>query len=148
MKASTNLIIVLISLFFVVNAFAETNIKSEVNKSKLTTDQDLTYKITVTSNESYIPLPEEPKFKGFNVLSSDQSSTMSFTKDGIKSTLVRTIILTPLETGKLKIEPSKVTVNNKVHSSQGFEIEVSPGKEKPSLQEEGQPESENPKVTL
>jgi len=148
MKASTNLIIILISLFFVVNAFAETNIKSTVDKSKLTTDQYLTYKVTVTSDESYIPLPQVPEFKGFNILSSDQASSMSFTKDGTESTLACTIILAPLETGKLKIEPSKVTVNSKVHSSQGFEIEVSPGKEKPSPQEKVQPESENPKVTL
>jgi len=148
MKAKINLIIILISLFSAVSALAETDIKSEVDKLKLATGQDLTYKVTVTSSEKNLPNPQIPEFKGFNILSSAQSSTMSFVKGGVKSILVYAIILAPMETGKLKIEPSQIKVKGKVYSSQGFEIEVSPGKEKSSPQEEGQPETENPKVTL
>jgi len=148
MKAKINLIIILISLFSAVNASAETNIKSEVNKSKLTTDQKLTYKLTITSSEVSPPLPQLPEFKGFDVLSSEETSSLTFTKDGAKSTLVCTIILSPLKADKLKIEPAQIKVEKKVHYSQGFEIEVSPGEEKPFPQEEAQPESENPKVTL
>jgi len=148
MKASTNLSIIFISLFFVANAFAETNIKAEVDKHKLSTGEELAYKIVITSEEKSLPAPQLPEFKSFNVLSSAQSSTMSFVKGGVKTILVYAIILTPLETGKLKIGPSQIKVKGKVYSSQGFEIEVSPGKENPPPQEEGQPESENPKVTI
>lgn len=148
MKASTNLIIILISAFFAVNAFAETDIKSEVNKLKLAVGQKLAYKLTITSSEVSPPLPRLPEFKDFNVLSSEETSSLTFTKDGAKSTLVCTVILSPLKAGKFKIEPAQIKVERKVHFSRGFEIEVSPGKEKPLPQEEGQPESGNPKVTL
>jgi len=108
MKARTNLAIILIILFSAANALAETNIKSEVDKLKLTADQDLTYKIIITSSENNLPAPQMPEFKGFNVISSAQSSTVSFVKNSIKSILVYAIILIPLETGKLKIEPSQI----------------------------------------
>jgi hypothetical protein len=156
MKRKISLIVLLFSLFFTVNAFAEVIIKAEVDKPKLTTDEDLTYKITITSSEKNLPAPQMPKFKGFNIISTAQSSTMSFVKNSIKTVLVYAIILTPTATGKFKIEPSQIKVKGKVYSSSAFEIEVSPGKaapevqpeEKSSPQEENQPETENPKVTL
>ncbi len=156
MKAKVNLIIVLLSLFFAADAFAGTDIKSEVDKLKLAAGQELVYKVTVTSGEANTPPLQLPEFKDFEVLSSQESSTITFTKDGIKSVLVSAIILSPREAGKFKIGPAQIKVKNKTYSSQSFEIEVSPGKpapsgrpkEKPSPEEKVYPDPGSPQVTL
>ncbi len=149
--------IVIIFLFsFVAVTLAETAIKAEVDKAKITTDETLTYKIIVTSSDKKIPSPELPKFAGFNTISQAQSSTLSFMKSNIQTILVYAFILSPLEVGKFRIEPSTLKVKGKTYSTEAFEIEVVQGKFKPkpeqkqesSLPEEPQPESGQPQITL
>lgn len=143
---------------FIASALAETKIKAEVDKAKLSTDEGLTYKLTITSSTSNIPLPVLPKFADFFIISQAQSSSISFIQGGAKSILVYTYILAPQNAGKLKIEPSKITIEGKAYSSEEFEIEVTPGKAKPKPKtppvkppaepSEIPPESEEEQVTL
>jgi hypothetical protein len=120
-------------IFSTVTAFAETTIKVEVNKTKLSTDEALTYKIVISSDEKNIPAPELPKFTGFRGISNARSSTTSFANKGIKRILVYAYVLVPYSIGKLKIEPSKLKIGNKVYESSAFEIEVLQGKNKPVM---------------
>lgn len=143
-------------VFFSAGAFAQTAIKAEVDQTKITTDDNLTYKIVVTSSEKKLPLPQMPKFEGFQVISSAQSSTLSFFKSEIKTILVYAYILAPINTGKFKIEVSTIKIKDKTYSTDTFEIEVTPGKAKPKvlpekklpLPKKPQPESEEPQFTL
>ncbi|MDD2689351.1 MAG: BatD family protein [Candidatus Omnitrophica bacterium] len=137
-------------------AFAQTVIKSEVDKTTLSIDETLLYKVIITSSENKLPLPQLPKFEGFKVISQAQSSTASFAGNEIKTILVYAFVLAPLEKGKLKIPPSTITVKEKAYSTDALEIEITQGKqnlkpqpkEKPSLPEKSIPESEEPQTIL
>ena len=151
-------IIVSLAIFvfaFIAASFAETEIKAEADKTSITTDDGLTYKIIITSSDKAVPAPQLPKFRGFSVLSQAQSSTMSFVKSNVKTILVYAFVLAPTDVGKFEIEPSTIKIGNKTYSTQALEIEVKPGKtkpkthpEEPSLPEKSLPESQEAQVTL
>jgi len=155
MKKTPFFLIIFIFLFLG-TSFAETSVKAEVDKAKITTDEKLTYKLVITSSETKVSQPALPKFNGFTVLSQAQSSTMSFLKGGAKTILVYAFVLAPNEVGKFKLEPAVIKVKEEVYSTAAFEIEVTQGKlkpklspeKKPSLSPESPPESAEPQVTL
>jgi len=134
MKKLLNLAVFLIISFvlFAPSALrAETQIKADVDKKSLTTDEMLTYKIVITSSERNVPAPSVPEFKGFNLLSNAQSSTISFAKGSIKTILVYAFVLAPVEAGKLKIKPASVQVKDKTYTSEEIEVEVAKGTAQP-----------------
>lgn len=139
---------------FLGSVWAETSIKAEVDKTSITTDETITYKLVITSSDKKLPTPQLPKFEDFSVLSQAQSQTMSLVKSNVKTILVYTFILMPVNIGKFKIESSSIKIKNEIYSTDAFEIEVRQGKtrptipkeEKPSLPEKTQPEE--PKTTL
>jgi len=154
--------IIILSLIFtnvfIAGAFAQTTIKAEVDKTSITTDSVLTYKLIITSLEKSVPTPQLPKFTGFKAISSAQSSSVAFTKGNIKTIVVYTFVLVPTNTGKFKIEPCSIEIKNETFSTESFEIEVKLGKatqkakpqQKTPPPEEAEPqETENlPQVTL
>ena len=155
MKRTIALVLIFIFLF-ITPAIAETSIKAEVDKKSITTDEMLTYKLTIISSEKKLPTPEVPKFEGFNVISQAQSSTISFVKSDIKTILVYAFILAPTDVGKCNIGPSTIKIKDKTYSTEPLEIEVTQGKakpgekpaQKPSLPPVPQPETEQPQITL
>ena len=135
--------------FFAVSAFAETLIEAEVDKTQMTTDEMITYKVTISSAQKNIPAPQIPEFEGFDVLSQIQSSSFSLGRNESKADLVFTYILVPQEAGNINIPPSQIKVKGKTYSSEAFEIEVKQGKIKPALPDDTGPGSEQPlKITL
>ena len=146
-------VFVLTILVFLLSAvtavFADTTIKAEVDKTSITTDELLTYKLTVVSTEKNILSPKISGFNGFAIVSQAQSSTVSFQKGGMKTILVFVFILWPKEAGKIKIEPVQVTVKGNAYASEAFQIEVKEGSVR--LPKEPGPEipgSDQPKYTL
>lgn len=113
----------------VLNCFAQTSIKAEVDKTTLTQDETFTYKLIITSSENKLPQPGIATFKGFNVISQAQSSTISFVEGTAKTFLVYAFILAPTKAGKFKIGPSSIKIKDKVYSTDSFEIEVKAAKE-------------------
>ena len=134
-------------LFIAASACAEISIKAEVNNTSITTNDNLTYKLVITSTEKNIPSPQLPKFEGFNVLSQAQSSTFSLAANNIKTMLTFTYILAPKEKGKFKIEPAVIKLNDKVLSSATFEVEVKQGSH-PILAPQQEQKIEEPQITL
>lgn len=147
MKFKTNLTYVLFSLFLAATAFAETSIKAQVDKTGITTDETLTYKLVIISSEKKIPVPLMPKFNGFTVLLQAQSVTASFVKRKEETQLVYVFILLPREAGKLKIEPGSIKISGNTYTSEEFEIEVTQGKALPKIPP-SLPESDEPRITL
>ena len=152
---------VIVTIFFVflfiTTALAQDfSIKAEVDKTSLAIGETLNYKITINYMGKEQAEPKIPKFEGFNVISSIQSSNMSFVKNNIQRNIVYIFILATLDIGKIKIEPSVIKIGNKTYSTDTFEIEVIPGKarpktpleQRPSRPEKIQPESEEPQITL
>ncbi len=135
------------------NGFAETTIKAEVDKTILTQDENITYKLIITSSEKQVPQPQVAGFENFEVISQAQSSTISFVKGAASTILVYAFILAPKDAGKLKIGPSSIRIKDKTYSTDSFEVEVKAilPEEKPeqSIPEENQTESEEmPRYTL
>ena len=120
--------IVLYSILFIfsfrVIALAQTTIEAKVDKTTLTTDETFTYKLTVTSSERNMPLPQLPKFEGFEVLSQVRLSSMLLVKEEPQIKLSFVFILTPTDIGNLKIEPSSIKIKDQTYSSESFQIEV------------------------
>ena len=157
MKKRLIALTILFILFLTATALAQTSIKAQVDKTSITTDETLTYKLIITSSDKKIPTPQIPKFEGFNVISQAQSTTVSHVKTKIKTIIVYEFILFPIDTGKFKIEPSIIKIKSKTYSTSAFEIEVTEGKTKPKPKPEQKPslpkgipseEPEQPKITL
>lgn len=105
-------------------AFAESEVKAEVDKTSITADEVITYKLIINSPEKSVSAPEFPEFTGFNVISSAQSSTVSVSGGRMKTILVYAFILAPVSEGDIKIGPSTVKINNETFSTGSFEIKV------------------------
>lgn len=157
MKIRTAILVFIIMSIFVSSAFAEVSIKAEVDKKVISTDEVLTYKLTITSSENNIPVPNMPKLEGFAVISNAQSSTVSFGKGGAKSIVVYAFILKPLALGKFKIGPTTIKIKDKIYVTDSFEIEVKQGnaklsppanKEKSSSPDKELPESKTPQYSI
>ncbi len=149
MKIALVLVFSVFLLSPVTKVFAETTLKAELDKVSITTDEMLTYKLTLASTEKKIPAFKVPGFQNLAIVSQAQSSTVSFQKGGMQSILVYVFILLPKAAGKFKIEPAQVIVNGKVYASQGFQIEVKQGVVRVP-QEPGSeiPDSDQPKYSL
>ncbi len=143
MKKITILSVIFTSLFIAM-AFAQTSIKGEIDKTIVTTDDAITYKLILTSLEKNIPTPQLPKFTGFKVVSRAQSSSVAFTKGNIETIIVYAFVLAPTDIGKFKIEPSSMKIKNETFSTAAFEIEVKQGKPKPKPKPKAQPEQKPP----
>jgi hypothetical protein len=149
---------VIFACLFIKSTFAQATIKAEVDKTSLTTDEVITYKLIITSQEKNIPDSQLPKFTGFKIISSAQSSSVTFVKGSMKTIAVYALVLLPVDSGKLKIEPASIKINNETFSTDAFIVEVRKGnaepkaglKEKPSLPQETQPQEtdELPQVSL
>jgi len=153
------IILFLFVIFLPTAVFAETTLKAQVEKNKITTDEALTYKLIIASTENALPAPAFPKFAGFQVLSQAQSSTVSFMRGGMKTILVYAFILAPMKVGKFKIEPASIKVRNEAFNSDAIEIEVTQGKRipqpppvspknKPSLPPGAPTQPQEPQYTL
>jgi len=147
MKIKYVLFFILPILLFTFNAFAETTIGAEVDKLRVTTDESVTYKMTINSSETNLPLPNLPKFDGFTAVSQVESSHISFDEGGVKTVVVYVVVLVPESIGKFKIEPVSIKIKNRTYSSLAFEIEVIQGKTKPRPKEEPSSPEETPVET-
>jgi hypothetical protein len=156
MKRKLISLLILSVLSLTAYASADTSIRAEVDKTSITTDETLAYKLTITTNDKNLTEPQIPGFNGFDVVYSAQSSTVSVAKNDIKTSVVYSFILAPNNVGKFMIEPSQIKVRGKTYSSEVFEIEVKQGaaspqppqKERPPQPEENLPESKEPQITL
>lgn len=145
MKISPVLVFLVFLLSPVTMVFADTTLKAELDKTSITTDEMLTYKLTLASTEKKIPTPKLPEFQNLAIVSQAQSSTISFQKGGMQTIFVYVFILLPKEAGKSRIESAQVTVNGKVYASEAFQIEVKQGTVRvpqepgPEIPDSGQP---------
>jgi hypothetical protein len=147
----------ILSCLFCRGAFAEVTLKAEVDKKSLSTDEILTYKITISYSDVKVSDPALPVFQGFQVVSSAQSSSISLGRGKGKSSLSYAFVLAPEKAGKIKIEAASIKADGQTYSSDAFEIEVTQGarqpqpvlpKTKPTSPKKSVPQSEEPEITL
>jgi hypothetical protein len=141
----------LIALFVLVwpqLASAETTIQATVDKTNVTTDDSITYTVSIASSEKVIPNPTLPAFERFSIIAQQQSSNISFGKSGIVSSITLTLSLVPVGAGTFAIEPAQIKVKDKIYKSDSFTIEVKPGVAPRHPSQEQAEESEEPQITL
>lgn len=139
MSKNPIIIIILFVSFFASDALAQTEIKAEVDKLSIATEEHITYKLTITSSEKNIPSPQIPKFEGFKVLSQSQSSEISIAKGNRTTSIAYVFILYPMGIGKLKIGPSSIKIRGKTYLTDAFEIEVEQAEARPQPKPEKKP---------
>ncbi len=105
---------------------AATSIKAEVDKTSISAQETLTYKLVITSSEDRLPAPSIPAFKDFRVVSEARSSSVSLLSPEARTVLVFIFILAPSKAGTLKIEPASITVKGTTYASEPLEITVIP----------------------
>lgn len=138
------------------SAFADTSLKAEVDKTRITTEEAVIYKLSINSSAKKIPKPDLPGFEGFAVLSQSQASKISISAGVQTSSVTYVFILAPVKSGKFGIGPSRARIEGRDYSSDTFEIEVTQGKVQPKAESEDMaplPEapvspSEAPRITL
>lgn len=137
----------LFSLFFLVlicNAFAQNYITAEVDKKTMTSDEFLTYKVSVNFFDQKTSLPQIPEFKDFYIASQVQSSSIQFAQAKVKNSVTYEFILKPIKIGELEIEPATIKIDEKVYSTEVFKVLVKQGKAKL----ESEPESDRKQFPL
>ena len=125
--------------------FAEQAIHAEVDKTELSTDGVLTYKVSITSSGNEPMVPEVPEFDDFSVLSQMQSTQLSFAGDRADKVFEYSFVLRPKKDGELTIKPAVIRVGDQEYSSDSFSINVSPGQ---TQAPEVMPETGQPRITL
>lgn len=111
--------------FFYAIAVAQTSIQAEVDKTELAMDEQVTYTLIIVTTEQEISVPAVSKFSGFKIISQVNSSSVSFDKDVMKSTVVYAFVLKPRKVGIFIIGPSTVKAGNEELATRSFVIEVS-----------------------
>ena len=127
MKPRNIFLILLVISFWAPAARAETTISAEVDKTTITSDEVLTYKLSIASTEKRLQSPKLPSFDGFSVVSQAQSNTVSYQKEGMKTILVFAFILLPQKAAVMTIEPAQIKVKNTTYTSKSLQITVKQG---------------------
>jgi len=121
---------VLFLLIFPAVCLAQIEIKAEVDKQKITTDDELVYKLIISSADEPIPRPKFPDFKSFLVASQANTSDINIKGNSNKIGAIYVFILIPKEAGKFTIEPTEIKTKKATYKSESFQIEVVQGERK------------------
>jgi hypothetical protein len=108
-------------------AYAETSLKAQVDKKAATTDELISYKVSVISTGDLLSAPQFPDFNGFKVVSQGQSSSLSFAKGGMNSETAYIFTLAPIEPGEIEISPARLKTKEGELASDSFIIKVKQG---------------------
>ncbi len=150
-------VLVVIFAVCVLPVFAETVLKAEADKTSISTDEVVTYTVSITSTDRSVPVPSLPAFDDFSVLSSVRSSSSTFQKGALKISVVYSFVLAPRKTGTLTIKPVTLAIGKeecvsdtlKIEVKEGSRVPVSPkSRSDPSLPETDLPESDEPQYIL
>lgn len=110
--------------------FAQVELKAEVDKQKISTDEGVVYKLLITAAGEPMPQPELPAFQDFNITAQVSTSNIEIAGNESKFTVLYIFVLAPKAAGKFVIESATAKAQAGVVSSGQFEIEVTQGKKK------------------
>lgn len=130
---------ILFGLFVLVltcNAFAQDYIAAEADKKTMTTDEFLTYKVSVNLFDKKTSAPQIPEFKDFYIASQVQTSSFQFAQAKVRNCVTYEFVLKPVKIGELEIGPATIKIDEKVYSTEAFKVLVKQGKAKPQPEPE------------
>jgi hypothetical protein len=108
-------------------ALAQAPVTAEVDRSTLSTDEQLLLTISVRGDILNLPAPDLTAVTDFTVVGSSTATQVSIINGQLTSEGRLIYRLQPLRAGKLTIPPISVEFDGQIYQTQPFEIEVLPG---------------------
>jgi hypothetical protein len=105
------------------------NFEASVDRTEVSTDEQITLTVSVSGNVKSIPEPELPPLNDFSVYSAGRSHNFSYTNGQLSSSVTFNYILAPRKAGKFTIGPAKITLGDKTFETTPIEITVTAGGE-------------------
>jgi len=131
MKKSKVLIIGIISILLVgvlaLPAGAQAPVTAEVDRNRLSTDEVLTFKVTIDSSAGQASQPALPPLDGFELLGSSSGTQISIVNGDMSMVATYSYSLHPTQAGQLVINPVSVQIDGQLYSTQPIMVEVSQG---------------------
>lgn len=139
-------ILLLLGLFLASGTLmlAQSPIRAEVDRTTLSTDEEVLLRVTVQSDNLNIPSPSLTGLRDFRVVGSSESKEFSMINGQITSQGVFIYRLSPLQTGELTIPAISVTVEGQTFQTEPILIEVLPGAQPLQPSAEDVPSAEAP----
>jgi hypothetical protein len=131
LRATLSLIAGLLLLFSFVPTVhgQDINFEASVDRTEVSTDDQITLTVSVSGNVKSIPEPLLPALNDFSVYSAGRSHNFSYTNGQLSSSVTFNYILAPRKAGKFTIGPAKITVDGKTFETTPIEITVTAGGE-------------------
>ncbi|MBN1219825.1 MAG: protein BatD [Anaerolineae bacterium] len=124
--------ILLLCLYFVLTGWgnvtlAQSPITAEVDRTTVSTNEELLLTVTVRGELASIPRPDLSGVQDFAVVSSGSSTQISWINGELTSQGIFRFHLRPLQEGNLTIAPIGVTIDGQLYQTAPIDIEVVPG---------------------
>lgn len=103
------------------------SVTAEVNRTRITTDDQLTLTVTIEGDYQQFGEPQLPLLAGFNVVHSSRSSQFSMINGVVSGRAVFTYRLQPIRIGNLAIDPFTIVIDGSQYQTQPIAIEVIQG---------------------
>ena len=120
--------------FFTSNAHAQSpyELRAQVDANEITTDDTLTFTLTLTTPDGNAPRLNLPALDGFDVVGSSTSSQYSIVNGGASASMVYAYQLKPTRTGDLTIPAMKLNLKGQLLATEPLAVRVTQGNGAPS----------------
>lgn len=135
-KTFSAIFFLMILLFGPGTISAQSSIRVEVDRTTLSTDEQLLLSVIVTSESATLPDPDVSNLQDFVIISRSSSTQISIINGQMTAQGVYNYILQPLKSGTLFIPPIPVTVSGQIYQSDPLQIEVTVGSTAPPTPDE------------
>ena len=125
-------------------AVAQSPISAEIDRTSITTDEQVTLTVTVEGDLINIPTPDLAQLADFRVVGTSTSTQVSIINNQLSSQGIFVYRLQPLGEGNLVIPPITVEMGGQVYQTEPFSIEVLPGTGSTALPGQDFPSTEAP----
>jgi hypothetical protein len=103
-------------------AAAAVSVAAELDRTRVTADEQLVLSVTVSGDQASVPEPKIPPLEAFSLYDSGKSQSISFVNGRVASSVVYTYVLTPRSVGKFKIPP--ITADGAAQPTAPIDIEI------------------------
>lgn len=123
-------ILTLIFFLFTGSAYAQSlQVSAQVDRQEVSVGEQLVYQVSISGeNIQQVPNPKLPDLSGkFNVVSTSESTSMSWINGKISGSVAKIYVLVPLKTGVITLEPASVSFKGQTYQSNAIQIKVGKG---------------------
>lgn len=104
-------------------------VSAQVDRQEVSVGEQLVYQVSISGeNIQQVPNPKLPDLSGkFNVVSTSESTSMSWINGKISGSVAKIYVLVPLKAGVITLEPASVSFKGQTYQSNAIQIKVGKG---------------------